>query len=866
MAELSPWNRSIQDLFAELGTSPAGLPSDEAARRSTRYGPNEIGKTKPRPGWVRFLGRFANPLVLILLLASAVSAATGDIASFVIIFCVITLSVTLDFTQELRAQNAIEALRQKVALRARVLRDGSETALPVEQLVPGDIVRLIAGDLIPADGRLIAAKDFFVNQALLTGEAYPVEKRSTELAQPSSEPSAATNMAFAGTSVISGTATLLICRTGREAVLGQIAGALAAKPPPRAFELGVRQFGELLLRITFLLVLFVLAESIAFGRAWLESLLFALALAVGLTPELLPMILTVTLARGAVQLARRQVIVKRLAAIHNLGAMDVLCTDKTGTLTEARIRLMGHIGCNGTESERVFELAYLNSYFETGLKNPLDNAILEHGPFDGSGYQKLDEVPFDFERRRISVLLEKDGQRLLIVKGAPEDILSLSTSVEGEDARAQPMMSGIKADLLARFQSLSAKGLRALAIATRAVPSSNNGVVASDEAGLTFAGFVVFLDPPKVSAGAAVRALDQAGVTLKIVTGDNEQVARHVCGELGIPVVGVLTGDRLAGMTDEALLGTVKRANLFCRITPQQKLRVLEALKHGGQVVGFLGDGINDAPALHAADVGISVDSATDVAKAAAEIVLLDKDLTVLHDGVVGGRRTVVNVDKYILMASSANFGNILSMALAGLFLPFLPLLPIQVLLTNFIYDVTQLGLPFDYVDREVVARPLHWNIRLIERFMLVMGPVSTVFDLITFAVLMFVLQVDEMQFRTGWFIESLVTQILMIFAVRTRRHMFASRPAMGVAALAAGGSVLTVALPFLPIGAWFGFVVPVAPYFGFLVFAVLGFLVLVEVVKRTFYALAGAGASNLEVRSKLALADDPEGAPTKRG
>jgi P-type Mg2+ transporter len=845
MSELPFWTQPVRTLLAELRATPDGLASDEAARRLLHFGPNDAATTKPPPAWTRLFGRFRNPLVIILLLASAVSAASGDTASFVIIFCVITLSVTMDFTQELRAEKAVEALRKKVALRSRVLRDGKEIVLPVAQLVPGDVVRLIAGDLVPADGRLIAARDFFVNQALLTGESYPVAKRAADLTESASELTAATNAAFAGTSVISGTAMLLVCRTGDAAMLGKIAGALAAKPPPRAFEVGVRQFGELLLRITFLLVLFVLAESIAFGRPWLESVLFALALAVGLTPELLPMILTVTLARGAVQLARRQVIVKRLAAIHNLGAIDVLCTDKTGTLTEARIRLVRHVGPDGAESERVFRLAYLNSCFESGLRSPLDDAILEHGQFDTGSYRKLDEVPFDFERRRISVLVENAGERRLIVKGAPEDILSLSTNVEAEDATARPMTPATRAKLLGHFRELSAEGFRALAIASRVVASDHDNAAASDEADLTFAGFAVFLDPPKVSAADAVRALARSGIALKILTGDNEQVTRHVCGELDIPVAGIVTGDQLAAMSDEALLGNIRRSNLFCRITPQQKLRVLQALKRSGLVVGFLGDGINDAPALHAADVGVSVDSAADVAKSAAEIVLLDKDLTVLHDGVVGGRRTVINVDKYILMASSANFGNILSMALAGLFLPFLPLLPIQVLLTNLIYDVAQTGLPFDHVDEEAIARPVHWNIRLIERFMLVMGPVSTVFDLITFVVLLFVLQVDVLQFRTGWFIESLITQLLMIFAVRTRRHLFGSRPHALVAALALGASALTVALPFLPIGAWFEFVVPVTPYFGFLFLAVLGFLFLVEAVKRAFYAHAGTGGSH---------------------
>ena len=597
---------------------------------------------------MRFLGRFRNPLVIILLLASALSAATGDVASFIIVFVIVLLSVVMDFVQESRAQNAVDALQEQVALRAQVLRDARETTLLVRQLVPGDVVRLAAGDLVPADGRLLEAHDFFVNQALLTGEPYPVEKHASDPPEPAPEVTAAVNAALAGTSAISGSAVLLVCRTGRSTVLGELADTLIAKPPPAAFEKGLRQFSTLILRITVLLMVFVLGESMMFHRAWLESLMFALALAVGLTPELLPMILTVTLARGAIRLARHRVIVKRLPAIHNLGAMDVLCTDKTGTLTEARIQLVRQMDASGGESDRVFELAYLNSSFETGLKSALDDAILEHEKIDVTSWRKLDEVPFDFERRRVSVLLEKNGQRELIVKGAPEDILRLSTHVDAAGGAVQALTPDLRRDLDARFQQLGAEGFRALAIATRPVAADHPSAVVTDEAELVFAGFVVFLDPPKASAAKALQSLNESGVNVKVLTGDNERVACHVCGELGFPELNVVTGDELRSMGDEALLGRLPHANLFCRVTPQQKLRVLMALKRMGKTVGFLGDGINDAPALHSADVGISVDSGADVAKAAAEIILLDKDLAVLHEGVVEGRRTVVNIDKYI--------------------------------------------------------------------------------------------------------------------------------------------------------------------------------------------------------------------------
>jgi Mg2+-importing ATPase len=837
MTDTAFWNLPTAALFAELATADTGLTSQEAKLRLLRYGSNDAAAPKRAPAWLGFIRRFANPLVVILLVASALSAATGDVASFAIIAGIVLLSVLLDFVQESRAQSAVDALREQVALRADVCRDGAETSLPVAQLVPGDIVRLTAGDMVPADGVLLSSRDFFVNQALLTGEPYPVEKYAAEHGDAVAEIGEAGNVALAGTSVISGSAALLVCSTGRQTVLGKLADTLIAKPPPTSFEIGLRRFSMLILRITLVLVLLVMAESMAFHRPWIDSLVFALALAVGLTPELLPMIMTITLARGAVRLSHQRVIVKRLPAIHNLGSMDVLCTDKTGTLTEARIALARHIDANGSESERVLSLAWLNSHFESGLKSPLDDAILAHGTIDASLWTKIDEMPIDFERRRVSVLVERDHVRTLIVKGAPEDVIHISTHVETSEGVSRDLTDELRARLQARFEALSAEGFRLLGIATRAEPDNQATATLGDETELTFAGFAVFLDPPKASASAALAALGAGGVAVKILTGDNEHVARHLCAELGFDPGKVLTGTDLAALTDEALPGRLREARLFCRVTPQQKLRVIMALKHLGQTVGFLGDGINDAPALHAADVGISVDGAADVAKAAADVILLDQDLGVVREGVLEGRRTVVNTGKYILMASSANFGNIFSMVLAGVILPFLPLLPIQVLLTNLIYDFAQTGLPLDNVDPEVIEQPIHWDIRLIERFMIVMGPISTVFDLATFAVLL-LFHASEAVFRTGWFVESLVTQILMIFVVRTRRHLFASRPHRAVTGLAFGTAALTLALPFLPvISGWFEFVGPPAAYFAFLLAVVAAFLLMTELVKRAFYA-----------------------------
>ena len=835
MPEIGFWTQSTDALTAALGSGPDGLTGDEAARRLVQFGPNNATAPRRPPAWRRFAVRLANPLVLILLFASALSAATGDIASFVIVGSIVMLSVLLDFAQENRAQTAVDALQAKVELRARVVRGGIEIVVPVAELVPGDLVRLRAGDLVPGDGRLLTARDFFVNEALLTGESYPVEKHAVAAPPPAADITQAEAASMAGTSVVSGVATLLIAATGRQTALGQLAGSLIAPPPPTAFDMGLRRFSMLLLRVTVVLVIMVLTESLWFQRGWLESLMFALALAVGLTPELLPMIVTVTLAHGAVRLARSRAIVKHLPAIHDLGAMDVLCTDKTGTLTEASIRMVRATDAGGAENPAVFELAWLNSYFETGLKNPLDEAILAHATLDASVWRKLDEVPFDFERRRVSVLVERNGLRLQVVKGAPEDVLRQSAATGIPGGEALPLDPARRAHLAAAFDKIGMEGCRALGVAFRVVVADH--IAAGDESDLVFAGFAVFLDPPKASAGQAIHRLEQDGVEVKIVTGDNEHVASALCAQLGVKVKGLLTGSALAAMSDEALRARLRRTNLFCRMTPQQKLRVILALKATGKTVGYLGDGINDAPSLHAADIGISVDSAADVAKAAADIVLLEQGLAVLHDGVIEGRRTVLNVNKYILMASSANFGNILSMVLAGLFLPFLPLLPIQVLLTNLLYDVAQAGLPVDRVDDEELVRPIHWDLRLIERFMLVMGPVSTLFDVMTFVVLLLVFHMAEAQFRTGWFIESLVTQTLMIFAIRTRRRLFDSRPHRAVTWLAIGIAGLTLVLPVLPVGKWFDFVSLSWLYYAYLAVATLGFLTAVEGVKRVFFA-----------------------------
>src|SRR3984893_7056085 len=772
------WQITLVELEKQLAAGRDGLTSGEVASRRVRYGPNSLEERRRLSLPLEFLGRFRNPLVLILLVAAGISALTGDLTSFIIICTIIVTSALLDTVQEYRAKEAAESLKVSVALKEQVLRDGQEVTVLGQDLVPGDVVLLAAGDLVPADGRLLEARDFFVNEALLTGESYPAEKHARDEGVDSPEVAEATNAAFMGSSVMNGSARLMVCGTGLANQLGQISSTLRRAPPPSAMDQGTHRFGMLIVRFTEILVLFVLLINLLFHRPWLESFLFAVALAVGLTPELLPMIVSVTLARGAIRMAKAQVIVKRLGAIHDLGSMDVLCTDKTGTLTEAKISLARQVTLSGTGSERVLDLAWLNSHFQAGLRKPLDTAIVESGPPRGAGWAKIDEVPFDFQRRRVSVLVEHEGRRLLITKGAPEDVIKLASQYE-EPGKPEllPLDDAARTRAAKVFEGLSADGFRALGVAWRELEPDRTAATVADERDLVFAGFVVFFDPPKASAGAAIAALGAKGVGVKILSGDNERVTQHVCAELGIPITGVLTGTEIEALSDEALAARLEETNLFCRVTPAQKNRIVLGLRHRGHVVGYLGDGINDAPSLHTSDVGISVDSAVDVAKDAADIILLRQDLGVLERGVTEGRRAFGNIMKFIMMAMSSNFGNMFSMAGATLILPFLPMLPVQILLNNLLYAVSEMPIPLDEVDSEITEKPEHWDMRFIRNFMLVMGPVSSVFDFLTFALLLLVFHAGEALFQTGWFIESLATQVMVIFVLRTRRNPLRSRP-----------------------------------------------------------------------------------------
>lgn len=826
----------LTELLKKVGSSIDGLSTVEAGIRLAHFGKNLIRQEKKHSPLRQFLSKFSNPLIIILLIASLLSAFTGDAPSFIIINAIVVISVSLDFIQEYRASLAAEKLSESVSVNVKVLRDKTIKDIPFSNLVPGDVAVLSAGDLVPCDGRVIEAKDFFVDQALLTGEPYPVEKEPFDLKEKTDVLSAG-NTVLLGTSVISGSSRVLMCRTGQDTSLGEIAESLTTKPPPTDFEMGIQSFGILIMRMTFFLVLFVLLVNTFFHRPWLESFLFAIALAVGLTPELLPMIVSVTLSKGAIRMAANKVIVKRLSSIHNLGSMDIFCTDKTGTLTEAKIRLERHIDPKGIESDRVIELAYYNSFFETGLKSPLDDAILEHTKVDISDWHKIDEVPFDFERRRVSVLLERDNDRLLVVKGAPEDILRLSSSFESNAGKNQAELNSKTLPLInQQFENLSKEGFRVLGIAYKKVPREQQHAVISDETELVFAGFAGFLDPPKESARGALVRLAKDNVSVKIITGDNELVTQHICTELGFKVTKILTGPLIQEMDDLTLRAKVEETNLFCRMNPTQKNRIILALKKRGHVVGYLGDGINDAPSLHTADVGISVDSAVNVAKAAADMILLQHDLSVLHAGVLEGRRTFGNIMKYIMMGTSSNFGNMFSMAGASLFLPFLPMLPVQILLNNLLYDISELPIPLDRVDNTYLNKPRHWDMKFIRNFMLVIGPISSIFDFLTFYIMLVVFHANMALFQTGWFIESMATQVLVIFVIRTRANPFKSRPNPLLVICSLLAVLIAVLIPFTPLGTRMGFVVPPPRFFLILMAMLLLYLLIVESIKQWFY------------------------------
>lgn len=831
------WTRPLAEILASLATSPAGLTGREAARRLMRDGPNSVVVHRRRRLGGRLLKKLAEPLVAILLIAAAVSGATGDWASFAVIAVVVVASVALDVVQETRAETAAEALKRSVAVHATARRDGAAKDVPVDRLVIGDVVELAAGDLVPADGVVIETRGLHVDESLLSGEPYAVEKRPGPCA--ATEPAEAFAALFSGTAVVSGAGTMVVTAIGAATRFGEIAADLDRTTLPTAFERGLHSLGTLILRLTVFLVLFVLLAHLAFARPPLESFLFAVALAVGLTPELLPMVVTVTLSRGAMRMAAKRVIVKRLAAIHDLGAMDVLATDKTGTLTRAEIVLVDHVGIDGRSSDRVLELAAVNARFETGIRSPLDEAILAHTGEGGAratalaGWRKLDEVPFDFERRRVSVLAEEAGRALVVIKGAPEALLERATRYEAADGRVLPLDATTRAAVLADQDARAADGNRLIAVAWKAVEAGRTRLLREDEDDLVLAGWCVFVDPPKASAGPAIARLEAAGVRVKVISGDAPAVVRHLVDALDLPARGLLTGAEIERLDDTQLAARVDDVDLYARVAPDQKMRIITALQRRGHTVGFIGDGINDAPAIRAADVGLSVDGATDVAREAADMILTAPDLGVLADGMAEGRRTFANILKYVRMGTSSNFGNMLSMAAASLFIPFLPLTPIQILINNLIYDVSEIGIPFDRVDAEDTAAPHAWDMAALLRFTVIMGALSSLFDGATFAALRLVFDASPEVFRTAWFVESMATQILVIFVIRTRRPFFREGPDPMLTATSLGALAVALGFALGPFAAWFGFALPSGAVLATVAGLVAMYFLLAEAVKR---------------------------------
>ena len=815
------WTRSLVDLLVELACNRDGLTSAQASERIRQYGQNTDATIRAKGIARAVSGRLLEPLSLILLVAGIISVVTGDGVGGAIIIAILSLSIGLEAIQEHQALGAAAALRLSVALRAEVSRDGAFVQIPVEAVVPGDIMRVRAGDIIPADGLVIVSDAFTANEAALTGEPYPVEKRAGIVAGLTA--GEASNALFRGAVAGTGEATALVVHTGPATVFGGAASALAEAGEASPFQRDLHSYGLLTARLTIALVVVVLATSVFFGRPVLQSLMFAVALAVGLTPELLPMITTVTLSRGALRMAKRKVIVKRLASIHDLGAMTVLCTDKTGTLTSAEITLAHSLSPTGAEDPRPARLAAIAAKLG-GDRGALDAALLASAPDADRGWTLLGRHAFDFARRLGSVLAEGPDGTVLIAKGAPEEVIALCTMTPAKCRAALKIV-----------HSLAEKeGLRAIAVASRVWTGAAHSVTAADEIGFTFEGFCAFADPPKATAAAAIARLAVAGISLKIFSGDDPVVVKRLAGLVGLKADKVLSGADIAQLSDDALAVQVRHVDAYGRLAPDQKSRLIRALQAHGAIVGYLGDGINDAPALKAADIGLSVAGATGVAQAAADMILLDSDLAVVADGVEEGRRTFANILKYIRMGASSNFGNMLSMAIASFFLPFLPMLPTQILLNNLLYDISEIGIPFDTVRPEAVARPQVWSLASLVRFAAIMGPLSSVFDLLTFAGLIMLFHASPPEFRTAWFLESMATQVLVIFIIRTNGRPWADLPRPIFVATSLGALLVALAIPFTPLAQWLGFQTPPMAMTGAIMGVVAVYLVCAELLKQT--------------------------------
>ena len=834
-----------------LSSSADGLTPDEAAKRLKTWGRNQIAREKQQSILGELWQKTRTPLNGMLVVLAAVSwLLAQDIRSAIVIAAMVILSVGLSFVQEHRSNRAAAALAGMVRIHATVKRSGASgvgtdgfAEVPLDELVPGDIVRLSAGDMIPADIRLLTAKDLFVNQSALTGESMPTERTAAAQVAATADQFALQNICFMGSNVTSGFATAVVVHTGGATNFGQLAKDIVGERVETSFDKGVAGFAGLMIRFIVVMAPLVFLINGLTKHDWLQALLFAVAVAVGLTPEMLPMIVAVNLARGAIVMSKKRVIVKRLNAIQNFGAMDVLCTDKTGTLTQDRIIMKLHLNVAGHADDGVLTLAYLNSHYQSGLKNLLDQAVLTHVELEthlavGTGYAKVDEIPFDFERRRLSVVVQKPGEApLLICKGAVEEVLAVCTQVHTPDG-ATPVTDAHAPEMKAITDRLNGEGFRVVAVATRVCDPAQVHYGAVDEVGLTLQGFIAFLDPPKETAAGAISALGASGVAVKILTGDNDLVTRKVCKDVGLNISGLMLGQEIEAMDEAALGHAVQTANVFAKLSPGQKARIIKALQSTGHVVGFMGDGINDGPALKAADVGVSVDTAVDIAKESADIILLDKSLAVLNEGVLAGREVFGNIIKYIKMGASSNFGNMFSVIGPSIFLPFLPMAPIQVLTNNLLYDVSQTAIPTDHVDREYLTKPRKWELGNIVRFMIFIGPISSIFDYATFATMLHVFHAWDKPalFQTGWFVESILTQTLIIHVIRTARIPFieswASPPLI---ATTVAVCAVAIALPFTPIGAALGFVPLPGLFWPIVVAFLLSYAVLTTVVKFWF-------------------------------
>jgi len=834
----SYWDLSPDDLISSLNSSADGLSEAEAAERLEAVGLNRLGVKEQATGLSLFLNQFKSPIILILLFATVLSAYLRDWPDAVIILLIVMGSALLSFWQEYNANNAAARLRARISLKSTVLRGGKQVSVPTETLVPGDMVLLSAGSLVPADGIVLEARDFFVNQAVLTGETYPVEKTPGRVAAETGL-SGRTNTVFMGTNVRSGSARVVIAQTGVHTAFGHIASRLTLRPPETEFERGIKSLGYLLSEIMLIMVLAIFVLNVISRKPIIDSLLFSVALAVGLTPQLLPAIININLSKGSQAMARSGVIVRRLESIENFGSMDILCTDKTGTLTQGVVQLDASLDPQGEPSESVFRLAYMNAKFETGLPNPLDEALIAKAQPDLSGITKVDEIPYDFVRKRLSVVVKENQRRLLVTKGALANILAVCTQLQS-DGEVIPLDEKQVSQIQQRFGEWSAQGYRVLGVAQREVPADEQIFTSQDERDMCFAGFLLFFDPPKEGVQGTISQLQHLGVQLKIITGDNRLVALHTAQAVGLDNPQVLTGNQLDDLRDEALWHAAEKTTIFAEVDPNQKERIILALKKTGHVVGYLGDGINDAPSLHSADVGISVENAVDVAKEAADLVLLKHDLDVLQQGVLLGRKTFANTLKYVFMAVSANFGNMFSVAGASLFLPFLPMLPKQILLINFLTDLPEMTIASDNVDPAYLELPHRWDINFIRRFMLVFGPISSIFDLLTFAALLFFLKADQRTFHTGWFIESVLSACLVVFALRTRLPATLSRPSRAMVWVSILAVFIALALPYSPLAGLLGFK-PLSLAFLLVILAIIAIYFMgAELAKRWFYRRFG--------------------------